>query len=342
MTRKHITLTLLSYSFVFSQTYDGGNISISALGNLSISSQDTAFRSHGLEIVIMGKINPNTMVMAYVTNHLSGEGSTAEEFYANFEDSSDFISSYKIGYFRPNFGIMNRQHEHTYNFMNSPKSISRLFGNHGWASLGVSSQITLPLKWDNYINISIMQDSFGEDINLNSHNHSQAISSSDTVGGFSYAARFDQSYFIRKSTNIALGFNYLTGRDKESMSVDFVLKSRANKYQYFLIQSEYYSSKISSKNHGIAFHPDEELASWYAIVGKQFDKKYHFGFLADYFSYRLKGEKSIALGFYGTIAPFDDSTVLRIKFMNEPNVIDGNYLALSVVWSVGSHKPQRY
>ena len=61
---------------------------------------------------------------------------------------------------------------------------------------------------------------------------------------------------------------------------------------------------------------------------------------SSYYSPNLK--KSIALGFYGAIAPFDDSTVLRIKFMNEPDVIDGNYLALSVVWSVGSHKPQRY
>ena len=321
--------------------YNGDKISISALGNLSISSQDTAFRSHGLEMVIMGKINPNAMVMAYVTNHLSG-GTSAEEFYVNFENPSKFISSYKFGYFRPNFGIINTQHEHTYNFMNSPKSISRLFGNHGWASLGASSQITLPLKWDSYINISILQGSFGENVNLNSHNHNQAISSSDSVGGFSYLARLDQSYFITKSTNIALGLNYLSGRDKESRSVDFVLKSRADKYQYFLIQSEYYSSKISSKNHGIAFHPDEELATGYVIVGKQFDKKYHFGFIADHFSYRLMGEKSAALGFYGAIAPFDDSIVFRIKYVNEPDTNNGNYLALSAVWSLGSHKPQRY
>ena len=342
MIRKYIALALLVSSFVFGQVFNNENISISVLGDLSISSQDTAFRSHGLEMVIMGKIYPKVMVMAYITNHLSDEGVTPEEFYVNFDDVSGIISSYKLGYFRPNFGIINKQHEHTYNFMSSPKSISRLFGDHGWASLGISTQIRLPVKWDNYISINILQNSFGENINLNAHNHNQIASLIDTVGGFSYATRFNQSYFISKSTNISLGLNYLSGRNKESTSIDFILKSKSDKFRYFLVQSEYYFSNIYSKNHGIAFHPDEELTTAYVIIGRQFDKRYHFGLLADYSSYRMRGTQSSAFGVYGAFAPFDDSIVFRIKIMNDSDLISRNYVALSAIWSVGSHKPQRY
>lgn len=56
MLKKYIGLILLTGPFILGQISSDGNISISALGDLSISSQDTAFRSHGLEIVIMGKI----------------------------------------------------------------------------------------------------------------------------------------------------------------------------------------------------------------------------------------------------------------------------------------------
>ena len=120
--KKYTSLLLLINPLVFGQVSGDNSISISALADLSVSSQDTAFQSHGLEIVMMGKITPNSMVMAYIANHKGG-GAIAKEFYANFNTPLKFISSYKIGYFRPNFGIINRQHEHTYNFMK--KSMKR-------------------------------------------------------------------------------------------------------------------------------------------------------------------------------------------------------------------------
>ncbi len=333
---------LLTGSFVLGQMSSDSNISISALGDLSISSQDTAFRSHGLEIVIMGKITPKVMVMAYIANHAGGEGAIAKEYYANFNNPSKLISNYKIGYFRPNFGIINKQHEHTYNFMKTPKSISSLFGNHGWASLGISTKTQLPLKWDNYINFSILQNSFGENISSSLHNHNQAVTVIDTINGFSYTSRFNQSVSINDNAKISLGINYLNGRDKESKSIDLMLKSNTNKYQYYLIQSEYYVSRISAKNHDIAFHPDEELVSAYVLAGRQFNQHYHFGFIFDYQSYSLKDTKSNTFGFYGAIAPFDDSLVFRIKLMNDSNMQNQNYFTLSAVWSLGPHKPQRY
>ena len=326
---------------VFGQVSGDNSISISALADLSVSSQDTAFQSHGLEIVMMGKITPNSMVMAYIASH-RGEGAVAKEFYANFNTPLKFISSYKIGYFRPNFGIINRQHEHTYNFMNTPKSIASLFGNHGWASLGISVQTQVPLIWNNYFNLSILQNSFGENISSNMHNHNQPIASVDTVSGFSYASRFDQSFRITDKAKISLGINYLNGRNKESKSIDMKIKSYSGKYQYFLFQSEYYASRISAKNHDIAYHPDEELVSAYAIVGRQFNRYYHFGFLFDYQSYSLKDIKSNTYGFYGAFAPFDDSLVFRFKLMNDPDIKSQNYITFSAVWSIGPHKPQRY
>ncbi|MED5433628.1 MAG: hypothetical protein VYB52_02135, partial [Candidatus Neomarinimicrobiota bacterium] len=63
---------VLGHSIVFSQLFNKKNISISALSDLSISSQDSSFRSHGLELVLMGNIQPNAMVMAYVTNYFAG------------------------------------------------------------------------------------------------------------------------------------------------------------------------------------------------------------------------------------------------------------------------------
>jgi len=333
---------VLGHSIVFSQLFNKKNISISALSDLSISSQDSSFRSHGLELVLMGNIQPNAMVMAYVTNHFAGGGASVEEVYIDFKKPSRFTSNIKLGYFRPNFGIINKQHEHTYNFMSAPKSITNLFGMHGWSTLGISTISNLPLAWENYFSINILQNSIGEASNYSGHHHEPAVIESDSTTGFSLAFRFNQEFAINKSSKFALGLNMLNGREKESIGFDLQMKNQSKKYRSFLIQMEYYSSKIYSDHLGISYHPDEELASAYIIIGRQFNKKHHLGIIAEHWSYRLKDQESSSYGIYGAFAPFDDSIAFRFKLLNESGLNNNSYVVLSAVWAIGPHKPQRY
>jgi hypothetical protein len=340
---KNFFLLLILISKTITQDMDTEKFSLSILSDLSISSKDSAFNSSGLEFVIMGKVKSNAMVMAYATNHLNGEPTTIEEVYIDFVKLSPLIKQFKFGYYRPHVGILNKQHSHTFNFISIPNAVNYLFGPHAWSSLGFSIGVSLPLSWKNKLNIDLLQNSVGESTSTQGHYHGSPSAYADSVKGFSSTITFKQNINLSENQTLSLGVNSISGRGKTLNGYDLQFIQRINQYRSITIQGEYFSGNISNLHHGITYHPNELLKSGYIMVSRQFDQKYHLGFIADYWSYRLKDEKGISKWVYGAYAPNGENFVIRFKLAKDELFDEKSFnVIINATWSLGPHKPQRY
>ena len=110
--KKKLAIKLLVLSLSLAQ--ESNPFSLSILSDISFSSKDSSFNSSGLEFVAMGNLRPNAHVMAYFHSPINGDPATVEEVYVVF-----MAAQIKLGYFRPDVGILNKTHRHTINFISS-------------------------------------------------------------------------------------------------------------------------------------------------------------------------------------------------------------------------------
>ncbi len=308
--------------------------SISILSDFSYSFEDSAFRSSGLELVSMGKLGTQTMVMAYLHSPLNGSP-MVEEVFVDYNGAHQI----KVGYFRPNIGWMNKAHFHTYNFISSPRGYRLLMGEAHWASLGAVAGKSLPLPWKSKISAQLFNNHFGEVDIQDGHSHGITISDSlrqGMVNGISTTHSFTP---ISHGT-ITLKAGTLSGRSKKLQGLAIQWKYKNDPYRSWIIKGEYLKGDISDSHYGISFHPDEELNTAYILLGRQFNKKFHLGVLANQWAYHLKSTSGNSAAIYFAYAPRGDSWVIRGKIINESDSLLKGVIQLN--WALGTHKPQRY
>ena len=334
--KKKLAIKLLVLSFSLAQ--ESNSFSLSILSDISFSSKDSSFNSSGLEFVAMGNLRPNAHVMAYFHSPINGDPATVEEVYVVF-----MAAQIKLGYFRPDVGILNKTHRHTFNFISSPNAMNYMFGPHSWASLGLKINTELPTPWKSNIGMSLLQNGVGEEMNEQDHSHEISLAYVDSVDGYSSLITFKNQFDLFGDKILFVGLNYIGGRGKEFSGGDFKFINRINQFSSWVVQSEYFIGNISSLHHGISYHPDETLSSGYFMVGRQFSKKYHLGLLVDHWSYKMRAAQGTTIGVYGDYVPDGDNLVFRFKLMKDEQIDnDGMYGIIEMVWSLGSHKPKRY
>ncbi len=333
---KKIALISFFLSMILAQ--DDKPFSISVLSDLSFSTTDSSFNSSGLELVAMGHLRPNVMVMAYLHTPLNGYKSTVEEVYLNF-----MISQLKLGYFRPDIGILNKVHKHTLNFISKPNAISYMFGSHSWSSLGFSYKTDLPLPWESKFGIGLLKNGIGEENNASYHSHELLPAIKDSIDGFSSLVTINNQFKMLNNQTLSIGLNHVTGREKEISGLDIKFIDRTDEFISWFIQGEYFIGNISSLHHGIAHHPDEKLTVGYLMFGRQFDKKYHLGLIIDNWSYHLRQSQGTSISIYGDYAPNGDDLVFRFKLMKDEKIdFNGMNGILEMSWALGPHRPKRY
>ena len=334
--KRKLVIKLLLLSVTLAQ--ENNFFSLSILSDISFSSKDSSFNSNGLEFVAMGNLRPNAHVMAYFHSPINGDPPTVEEVYVVF-----MAAQMKLGYFRPDVGILNKTHRHTFNFISSPNAMNYMFGPHSWASLGIKINQELPTPWKSNIGMNILQNGVGEGMNMQDHSHGLSPTYVDSVDGFSSLITLKNQFNLYGDKILFVGLNYIDGRGKEFYGGDFKFINRINQFSSWFVQSEYFIGNISSLHHGISYHPEETLSAGYFMLGKQFNKKYHLGLLADHWSYKLKATQGTSIGLYGDYVPDEDNLVFRFKILKEKQTDnDGIHGIIEMSWSLGSHKPKRY
>jgi len=320
--------------------YSQQNFSLSILSDISFSNKDSTFNSSGVELVGMGKPYPNIMIMAYLHFPFNNDKVSIEEVFLDLKNNLDL----KLGYFRPNIGFLNKTHKHTYNFISSPNSIKYLIGDHSWSSLGISAGYELPLKWKNQISINILKNTIGEESKTSFHDHNFTNSIQDTINNqLAYGLIFKQGFIINNQLKVKTGFNHINGREKSMNGISFQLRNDTNQYKFWLIQGEFFKANISDYHNGLSYHPNEKLVSKYLLLGRQFNKNFHLGFIFDQWIYDLKDFQGSSKSLYISFAPKNDDFVVRFKISENETIYGRSPLGIiQLNWSLGPHTPQRY
>lgn len=275
--------------------------------------------------------------MAYLHSPLNDGSPSVEEVYVDLD-----ISKLKFGYFRPGIGIINKTHSHTYNFISDPNSINKLFGSHSWASLGMQLGFNIPSPGESRLDLAVFQNNIGEISSASSHSHGLKISA-DSLAGLVSVSTLKNNIDLRGLGRFSWGVSNTYGRGKAIQGVDFRLKGMKNKFQFWIIQGEFFEAKISERLHGIAYHPDETLTANYLLIGRQFNKSSHLGIIIDDWSYALKQTKGSSYGFYSAYTPAGDDFVVRFKYLTDKINNKLNHTqTVQFSWALGKHRPQRY
>lgn len=214
--------------------------------------------------------------------HFSEHSSEIEELYFTSNILGDGLRL-KGGKFMSNFGYLNEQHHHVWDFMDMPLAYEAFLGVHGINEKGVQLQYTMPLTFYMMIGAELLQ---GE--NENSFGYESL-----NVGGVKYAtskkapamsvAYIKSSYDIGDTTLFG-GLSYAKGSsrlnhsdddesphlfsgDTKLYGVDFVLLHQLNSYSSIKWQSEYLLRKLDGTAY--LFNDDETLKSSPSTLKKQ-------------------------------------------------------------------------
>jgi hypothetical protein len=325
-------------SIIIGQSHQ--NFSLSLLNDISFSNKDTTFNSSGVELVGMGHMHPNAMIMAYINFPFNDEKFSIEEVYIDFKNKLNI----KFGYFRPDIGFINKAHAHTYNFISSPNSMKYLLGNHNWSTLGVAFGYQLPFKWENNFSINILKNTIGDVSHISHNDNHYNVSIQDTINNdLAYSMILKNSFKLNDKLKIKFGTNFTNGREKSNDGLSFQLKNEKNPFNFWVLQFEFMKANIYNYHNGLAYHPNEKLQSQYFLLGRQYNKNFHFGIIVDQWNYELKDILGNSKSIYLSYAPMNDDFVIRVKISDNQTILGNNpYGVIKIIWSLGPHKPQRY
>ena len=137
--------------------------------NLQLGSHDPSrrgFTVQNVELVFSGAVDPYFTAQANIIFVESPAGKTeveVEEIYAT-TTSLPYNLQVKAGHFFTEFGRLNSQHPHSWDFVDQPLSNARMFGPDGLRSSGIELSWLMPVPFFSELFLTI-QNAFGETLN---------------------------------------------------------------------------------------------------------------------------------------------------------------------------------
>ena len=150
----------------FSGLFAAGASTESDISGLQPGSHDPSRRGFSVqnaELVFSGAVDPYFTAQANIVFVEAPDGETVielEEFYA---ETSSLPANLEVraGHFYTEFGRLNPQHPHTWDFVDSPLSHTRMFGADGLRSSGVRIAWLTPTPFYSEVFLTV-QNAFGE------------------------------------------------------------------------------------------------------------------------------------------------------------------------------------
>ncbi len=134
--------------------------------NLQLGSHDPSrrgFTLQNMELVLNGAVDPYFTAQANIIFVESPEGETEvelEEIYATTTSLPHNLQA-KAGHFFTEFGRLNPQHPHVWDFVDQPLSHARMFGRDNLRSSGVRLSWLMPVPFYSELLLTV-QNAFGE------------------------------------------------------------------------------------------------------------------------------------------------------------------------------------
>lgn len=201
--------------------------------------------------------------------HLSENSFEIEEAYLTTK-TLPYNLKLKIGRFYSNFGRLNSQHSHVWDFIDAPLNYRAIFGNENLRESGVQLSWLAPTPFYLLTGFEIFQ---GDNENNFNRQGFQVCSNYDTTKGqcIDYLNIDDTkkpnlyTFFIKPSfdignTSILAGFSYAYGKtrinnspalagDTKIYGIDLTVKHLLDSYRYLQLQSEYIYRKFNGNQY---------------------------------------------------------------------------------------------
>jgi len=134
--------------------------------NLQLGSHDPSrrgFTLQNMELVFSGAVDPYFTAQANIVFVESPEGETEielEEIYATTSSLPHNLQA-RAGHFFTEFGRLNTQHPHSWDFVDQPLSHARMFGSDNLRSSGARLSWLMPVSFYSELLLTV-QNAFGE------------------------------------------------------------------------------------------------------------------------------------------------------------------------------------
>ena len=369
MKRTAVLLVLIE-TLAFSQTTV--NPDISFLGDLLIrgNKESLALSTSGLEIAAQGYVNPFARADLFVHIH-DDEGTVEiEEAFLTIERGLPFNLGLRAGKFRPDFGKINREHNHTYHYILAPRPMQSLLGEEMWSSPGVELSVLMPLPWYSKLSFSAMQNEMG-----GGHGHNEHVDEKNNIekewqdeekweekekkneevaNSGVITLRFSNFFELNDITHLEAGLNhYRPPHEKEATvsGVDLKFKWRPDKYRSITAQGEVMQGGGKEEHKEKKYHDEhlkqknekEAVTIAYGWVNIQLNKIWNIGLIVDYSS-ELDDMEYMSFGGFIGFSPVEESSVFRFRIQREYVGNDKTSFSVlgQIIWSLGPHKPHRF
>jgi len=169
---------------------------------------DIAFGNNGFflreaQLSLIAPLDPFTRGKGFLST--SGKGVDVDEVYLEWLNLPLNVNL-KAGYFRPEFGFLNRYHDHALPQFDRPKALINLFGKEGLRGAGLASNIMLPRLFFSHatsIEFSALMGS-----------NSQSFTS-ESVGEFIFTGQFLNYYDLSASSYLEFRISGAGGRNDQ-------------------------------------------------------------------------------------------------------------------------------
>jgi len=209
----------------------GSSVNNTELENLQAGGHDpdkNGFTVQNVELSIGATVDPYFDGQANFIFLINAEGETVVELEEAFFTTRNLPWGLQIkgGQFFTEFGRQNKQHPHTWAFVDQPIVLSRFFGGDGLRSQGVRASWLIPADWYSEFYFG-MQNAKGETVTsfLNAPGediggHTLIDRNARGSGDFLYSARWLNGIDISDTLSMNLGISGLWGPNASGVSTD--------------------------------------------------------------------------------------------------------------------------
>ena len=312
------------------------------------------------EVAIQGYLNPYSRADIFLAKgEDEDEPFEMEEVYASFVRGLPFDLNARIGKYLADFGKVNMQHPHLWQYVTRPISLERFLGEEGLNDLGISISTLLPTG-DIYsrLSVDLLRGGPTRTLSPDGTQPHGGAGLADTTGGeeaFAYAGRLMAFFPIGENGDLEVGVSALSGVHDPYRSlrfvygnVDFKYKWKPDQYRSVTLQGEFLANRrtVAAGSYAGAGLTDEKVTSSgaYLFADYQFGKIYDVGARFDWTqSPYATDDKASAVSLFAGFYPVEESTAFRLHlqrtaFDNPAGESVVHTIALQFIFSLGPHK----
>ena len=310
------------------------------------------FNLNYAELTLHSDVDPNFELDGVF--HFNTEGVEIEEAYFT-STSLPWYLRLKGGKFKSDFGRINHQHQHLWDFSDAPLVYTAFLSAEGLNNVGLQLQWLAPTPWYMMAGIEVLQtgngSSFANDSFTDNNNTVSAVNAPAL-----YLAYLKNSIDI-DDTTLLLGLSTAWGENKNEAKkfdgttqiygIDFLLKSYFNSYSYLSWQSEALYRDIQGRDLQTAQDENYQQSGAYTQLVYAYNRNWRIGGRIDSIFYDSRAAEANTLNnrytLMGDYSPSEFSR-LRLQYAHNSAFEDAlgkkqniNTLIFEINLAIGAH-----